>query len=190
MIQMVVILEFLNDVQLSPTMGVPGWLLSIHEKQRWCSVLIQHVCGSIPTLDSLGTASANGLYTRETWIYDKRESSSNPEGRAWNLLCVNIQHWPLCTAESVYSNNSRSVKNLSHPCFYSSPASLCTCFFIHQRAHAQIQRSPLRGDVHLGRFVLHPGDNLWVPRGLNVTPGTSGEGKKAAVCILNPENIF
>lgn len=48
----------------------------------------------------------------------------------------------------------------------------------------------LWGDVHLGHLVLHPGDNLWVPRGLNVTPGTSGEGKKAVVCILNPENIF
>lgn len=96
--------------------------------QGCCTLLIQHVCGSVPTPDSLGTASANGLYTREIWIYDKRESSSKPEGRAWNLLCVNIQHWPLCTAESVYSNNSRSGRNISHPCFYSSPASLCTCF--------------------------------------------------------------
>lgn len=68
-----------------------------------------------------GHSSANGFYTREIWIYDKRESSSNPEGRAWNLLCVNIQPWPVCTAESVDSNNS-------HPCFYSSPACLCTCF--------------------------------------------------------------
>lgn len=63
-------------------------------------------------------------------------------------------------------------------------------FFSQHRARSHTQCSPLRGDVRLGQFVLHPGVIWELPRALNLTPSICGEGTKAAVCILNPENIF
>lgn len=62
--------------------------------------------------------------------------------------------------------------------------------FYPAKSSYQIQYSPPRYDVHLGHFALHLGAICELPRALNFTPSTRGEGRKAAVCILNPPNIF
>lgn len=108
-----------------PNNGSP-WLLSIHENPEMLHSW-SNMCGSIPTPDSLGTASANGLYTKEMWISDKKSPAPTPKAEL--EISVLISSTGLSAQpESVYSNNSRSVRNISHPCFYSSPASLCTWF--------------------------------------------------------------
>lgn len=169
--------------------GCLGWLLSIHENPEilhsWSNT---HVALFLP-LTAWAQPQLMGC-TQRRYEYMTKESPAPTLKAELEISSVLISRTGLSAQpESVYSNNSRSVRNISHPWFYSSPASLCM-FFIRQRACTQIQHSPLWCDVHLGHFVLHLGDDLWVPRVLNVTPGTSREGRKAAVCILNPENIF
>lgn len=179
---MLVVLEFLNDVQLSPTMGIPGWLLSIHENQRCCTLLIQHVCGSVPAPDTLGTAQLMGS-TQGRYEYMTKESPAPTLKAELEISSVLISSPGLSAQLSLWIQITLipafiPLQPVSAHVFYPPESSCPNSAFISV------------GDVHLGHFVLHPGDNVWVPRVLNVTPGTSGEGKKAAVCILNPENIF
>lgn len=130
---MLVVLEFLNDVQLSPTMGIPGWLLSIHENQRCCTLLIQHVCGSVPAPDSLGTAQLMGS-TQGRYEYMTKESPAPTLKAELEISSVLISSPGLSAQLSLWI--------LSSLLLFLSSLSL-HMFFIHQRARAQIQRSSL-----------------------------------------------